>query len=262
MVRRGFGRFYPASSPLHALDPRTKLLGTVLVVAGLFFVGSLAGLALFAAAVGLLFVASRVPPRAFLGALWPVSYIVLLTFVFQALFYHRGAIVFSSGPVEVHAGGIRMGFFLASRIVLLVLAAGLLTATTSPLALADGLEILLSPLRRVRFPVHELTMMVTIALRFIPTLQEEAERIREAQAARGAVFDEGGLLGRARSFVPILVPLTVGAFRQADELAEAMESRGYRGGAGRTRYRELHFGGQDALALTCAALLFLAGVAL
>ena len=158
--------------------------------------------------------------------------------------------------------GCGSGFFLALRILLLVSAAGLLTATTAPVALADGIEDLLSPLKRVRFPAHEVAMMMTIALRFIPTLGEEAEKIKGAQAARGADFSEGGPLRRARSLLPVLVPLTVGAFRRADELAEAMESRGYRGGEGRTRYRELRFRARDALALCVTVLVLLIGVLL
>jgi energy-coupling factor transport system permease protein len=140
--------------------------------------------------------------------------------------------------------------------------AGRLTATTAPVALADGIEDLLSPLKKVRFPAHEVAMMMTIALRFIPTLGEEAEKIKGAQAARGADFSEGGPLRRARSLVPVLVPLTVGAFRRADELAEAMESRGYKGGEGRTRYRELRFRTRDALALIATVLVLLIGVLL
>ena len=152
--------------------------------------------------------------------------------------------------------------FLAFRVLLLVWMAGLLTATTGPVALADGLEDLLSPLKRVRFPAHEVAMMVTIALRFIPTLQEEASKITRAQAARGADFGEGGPIRRARSLLPVLLPLVIGAFRRADELAEAMESRGYRGDAGRTRYRELRFGLRDAAALAATVLVLALAVAL
>jgi energy-coupling factor transport system permease protein len=140
--------------------------------------------------------------------------------------------------------------------------AGLLTATTAPVALADGIEDLLSPLKMLRFPAHELAMMMTIALRFIPTLHEEAQKIARAQAARGADFSEDGFLRRVRAMMPVLVPLTIGAFRRADELAEAMESRGYRGGDGRTRYRELRFRVRDALALTAAALMLVGGILL
>jgi energy-coupling factor transport system permease protein len=155
-----------------------------------------------------------------------------------------------------------MGLFLALRILLLVSAAGLLTATTAPVTLADGIEDLLSPLKKLRFPAHEGAMMMTIALRFIPTLHEEAHKITKAQAARGADFSEGSPIRRVRAMLPVLIPLTIGAFRRADELAEAMESRGYRGGEGRTRYRELRFRARDALALVGAALVLVGGILL
>jgi energy-coupling factor transport system permease protein len=205
---------------------------------------------------------SRIPAGTFLRLLRPVMFIVALTVLFQILFAREGVSLFEWGLLEVHSDGLRLGFFLALRILLLVSSAGLLTATTAPVALADGIEDLLSPLKRVRFPAHEVAMMMTIALRFIPTLGEEAEKIKGAQSARGADFSMGGPLRRARSLVPVLVPLTVGAFRRADELADAMESRGYRGGEGRTRYRELRFRKKDALALAVTLLVLLVGILL
>lgn len=259
---RTFGRFYPAVSLLHELDPRAKILATAIFILGIFLVGSIPGLLEVAAALAVLVVASRVPPGVFLRTLRPVAIIVILTALFQILFSREGVTLFEWGILQVHEGGLSMGFFLALRILLLVLAAGLLTATTSPVALADGVEDLLSPLKRFRFPAHEVAMMTTIALRFIPTLQEEAQKIMNAQAARGASFAEGGLIRRAQAFLPVLVPLTVGAFRRADELAEAMESRGYRGGEGRTRYRELRFQVRDALALAVAAVVIALGALL
>ena len=251
---RGVGRFYPVGSPLHELDPRTKVVATAVFVVGLFFVDSALGFLAAGVATVALVAASRVPPRAFLGLLRPVLFIVALTFLFQVLFSRDGPELFAWGLLQVHEGGLRLGLLLAARILILVTAAGLLTATTAPVALADGMEDLLSPLKRLRFPAHEVAMMMTIALRFIPTLGEEAEKISRAQAARGANFEDGGLLRRARALVPLLVPLTVGAFRRADELAEAMESRGYRGGVGRVRYRELRFRARDAVALLLTLL--------
>jgi len=256
------GQFYPVASPVHDLDPRAKILATAVLVAGLFLVDSTAGLLFVAAALVALVAASRIPLRRFLRLLRPVLFIVVLTVTFQVLFSREGATVFEWGFLEVHAGGLRLGFFLALRILLLVGVAGVLTATTAPVALADGIEDLLSPLKRVWFPAHEVAMMMTIALRFIPTLGEEAEKIKGAQAARGADFSEGGPLRRARSFLPVLIPLTVGAFRRADQLADAMESRGYRGGEGRTRYRELRFRVSDALALALTLILLLVGILL
>ena len=251
---RGVGRFYPVGSPLHELDPRTKVVATAVFVVGLFFVDSALGFLAAGVATVALVAASRVPPRAFLGLLRPVLFIAALTFLFQVLFSRDGPELFAWGLLQVHEGGLRLGLLLAARLLILVTAAGLLTATTAPVALADGMEDLLSPLKRLRFPAHEVAMMMTIALRFIPTLGEEAEKISRAQAARGANFEDGGLLRRARALVPLLVPLTVGAFRRADELAEAMESRGYRGGVGRVRYRELRFRARDAVALLLTLL--------
>ena len=260
MATRSFGQFYPVASPLHGLDPRAKIVAVAVFVVGLFLVDSVPGLLVVAVAVAALVGASRIPARLFLRVLRPVAFIVTLTALFQILFSREGATLLEWGPLEVHAGGLRLGLFLALRIVLLVSVAGLLTATTAPVALADGMEDLLSPLKRLRLPAHEVAMMMTIALRFIPTLGEEAEKITRAQASRGADFSGGGPLRRVRALIPVLVPLTVGAFRRADELAEAMESRGYRGGEGRTRYRELRFRTRDALALTLTLLILLAGV--
>jgi energy-coupling factor transport system permease protein len=247
-------------SPLHELDARAKILSTGILAVGLFLVDSVAGLLLISAAVILLVAASRVPPRVFLNFLKPVALIVALTVLFQVFFSREGEALLEWGFLQVHEGGLFRGLFLALRILLLVSTAALLTATTAPVELADGIEDLLSPLKRLRFPAHELAMMITIALRFIPTLHEEAQKITRAQAARGADFSEGGPIRRARAMLPVLVPLTIGAFRRADELAEAMESRGYRGGEGRTRYRELRFRARDALALAAAALVVVGGI--
>ena len=259
---RSLGQFYPVASPLHALDARAKILATAVLAVGLFLVDSVAGFLVIAAAIVLLVGASRVPPGAFFRLLRPVAFIVALTVVFQVFFSREGATLLEWGFLEVHEGGLGMGLFLALRILLLVSVAGLLTTTTAPVALADGIEDLLAPLKKLRFPAHEVAMMMAIALRFIPTLQEEAQKITKAQAARGADFSEGGLVRRVRAMLPVLVPLTIGAFRRADELAEAMESRGYRGGEGRTRYRELRFRARDALALAAAALVVVGGILL
>ena len=259
---RTLGQFYAVDSPVHALDARAKILAVAILAVGLFAVGSLAGFLVVGAALLLCVAASRVPPGTFLAFVRPVLPIVLATALFQALFSREGEVLFQWGFVEVRDAGLRLAAFLVLRILLLVGAAGLLTATTSPLALADGIEDLLSPLKKLRLPVHEVAMMMSIALRVVPTLADEAARILKAQAARGADFSEGGLFKRARAMLPVLVPLTVGAFRRADELAEAMESRGYRGGEGRTRYRELRFRKRDALALVLTALVLLVGVLL
>jgi len=257
---RSLGQFYPVASPLHGLDARAKILDTGILAVGLFLVDSVAGLLLISAVVALLVAASRVPPGTFVGFLRPVVFIVALTVLFQVFFSREGEMLLRWGFLEVHEGGITTGLFLALRILLLVSTASLLTATTAPIALTDSIEDLLSPLKRLRFPAHELAMMTTIALRFIPTLHDEAQKIMRAQAARGADFSEGGPIRRAQAMLPVLVALTIGAFRSADELAEAMESRGYRGGEGRTRYREQCFRARDALGLGAAVLVVVGGV--
>ena len=259
---RALGQFYPVDSQIHALDPRAKILAVAVLAVGLFLVASLAGFLVVGAALAACVPASRVPPAVFYGFLRPVFPIVVATALFQVLFSREGEVLFGWGILQVRDAGLALAAFLALRILLLVGAAGLLTATTSPLALADGVEDLLSPLKKLRFPVHEVAMMMSIALRFVPTLADEAGRITKAQAARGADFSEGGLLTRARAMLPVLVPLTIGAFRRADELAEAMESRGYRGSEGRTRYRKLRFGPRDWLAPVLAVVVVVAAVSL
>ncbi|WP_047863928.1 energy-coupling factor transporter transmembrane component T family protein [Rubrobacter aplysinae] len=260
MSFRGLGQFHAADSLLHRLDPRAKILAVLLIAAGLFLVESIAGLLAVGAFVTALVVVARIPLPGFLRMLRPVALVVAFTAIFQVLFVREGDLLFSLWVVEVYSGGLRLALFLALRILVLVAAAALLTATTSPISLTDGLEDLLSPLKKLRFPSHEVAMMMTIALRFIPTLYDEARKITTAQKARGADFESGGLIGRLRALLPMLIPLTVGAFARADELAEAMESRGYAGGGGRTRYRELRFGALDAAALVVAALVPLGGL--
>lgn len=259
---RSFGQFYPVESLLHTLDPRAKISAVALLVVGLFLVDSIVGFLAVAGALAALVAVGRIPLLTFLRLLRPVLFIVALTALFQILFSREGTTLFEWGILEVHTGGVVTGLTLAMRILLLVSAANLLTATTAPVALADGIEDLLSPLKRIGFPSHEVAMMMTIALRFIPTLYEEARKIMKAQAARGADYEDGGMIRRARAMVPVLVPLTVGAFRRADELAEAMESRGYRGGEGRSRYRELRFRPRDAAALVVVVLILAGGVLL
>ena len=257
---RTLGQLYPVDSWVHALDPRAKILAVAVLAVGLFLVGSLAGFLVVGVVLALCVAASRVPLGVFFVSMRPVLPIVVATALFQALFSREGEVLLAWGFLEVRDAGLRLAAFLVLRILLLVGAAGLLTATTSPLALADGVEDLLSPLKTLRFPVHEVAMMMSIALRFVPTLADEAGRIMKAQAARGADFSEGGLLKRARAMLPVLVPLTVGAFRRADELAEAMESRGYRGSEGRTRYRELRFGLRDGLVPVLAVVVLVVAV--
>lgn len=252
------GQFVPGDSPVHRLDPRTKILAMIAYIVLVFLVRAMPVFA-----VPLLFVlgallASGVSARYALSSLRPMRWLIAFMFLINLFFTQGERVLFSWWIVRVTTEGVRQAVFISLRLILLVAGTSLLTLTTSPIALTDGLERLLKPLKRIRFPAHELAMMMTIALRFIPTLLEETERIRKAQMARGADFETGGLLARARAMVPLLVPLFVSAFRRADELAMAMESRCYHGGEGRTRMHELHYARRDLLAALLIALLLAA----
>lgn len=255
-----FGQYVPRDSALHRLDPRTKILAVGVLSVALFATGSFAGLgALAAALVGLLMV-GRIPLGFATRGLRPLAFLLSLTVVLNAFFTGGEGTtpVVTLGPLVATAEGLRAGAVAAGRLLLLVGLASLLTFTTSSVELADGIEWLLRPLRRVGVPGHELAMMTTIALRFVPTLLEETERILKAQAARGAEFGEGHLLRRAQALVPVMVPLLLSAFRRSEELALAMEARCYMAGAPRTRMRELRWRVADAV----AGALVLAGAAL
>lgn len=247
------GQYYPGDSLIHRLDPRSKLLVVSAQILGLFLVGRLVGLAGFALMIASMAVQARIPLGYLLRSLRPLLVIVLLTFVLNALFT-PGESLLRVGFVSVSREGLYRGLFMTLRLLLLITASSLLTLTTSPVALTDGLERILSPFRRLGVPAHEFAMMMTIALRFIPTLMEEADRTMKAQMARGADFGSGSLVRRARSFIPLLVPLFIGAFRRADELAVAMEARCYRGGEGRTRLKTLRITALDYVFMIAALL--------
>lgn len=256
------GQYLPRTSRLHRLDPRTKILLVTGLMIVLFFIRSFAGFGLFAVFLLCLFLLGEIPLGYALRGLRPVVFLLLLTVVLNTFFSGAGPgpELFRLGPLIATAGGLRTGLFVGLRLLLLVTATSLLTFTTSPVELTDGLERLLRPLRRVGVPAHELAMMMTISLRFIPTLLEETEKIMKAQMARGAEFSRGPVLHRARALVPVLVPLMLSAFRRSEELALAMEARCYHGGEGRTRMKELQWRSADlmAVALTAvASLLFL-----
>lgn len=224
-----FGQFVPGTSPVHRLDPRVKLGLVVSYVAVLFSVDNWWGLALAIGAAGVAILISGMPVRLALRGLRPVAWLLVFTLLANALRVDASDAVVSIGRVGIDAEGLRNGCFFAARIIALVLGTSLLTLTTSPIALTDALTRIMAPLRHLRVPVDDIAMMFSIALRFIPTTAEEAEKIVVAQTARGAVFDEGGPIKRARAWVPVLVPLFVNLFRRADDLALAMESRCYTG---------------------------------
>lgn len=238
------GQYYPGHSIAHRTDPRIKIILTIWFIVCIFFVEGFRGLGLFAAlALGVLWIA-RIPLKLLIKGLRPIFFILLFTYILNLL-TTPGEVVFRWWIFQVTQEGLWKATFMALRIVLLVMGTSLLTLTTAPLAMTDGMEALLSPLRIVRFPAHELAMMMSIALRFIPTLFDESEKIMKAQKARGADFETGNVLKRAQSLIPLMVPLFLNAFHRADELGTAMEARCYRGGAGRTRLNPLHFEAKD-----------------
>ena len=252
------GQFFPGNTIVHRLDPRTKLMAVILYIVALFNAKSPLTYALVAAVLAVCIVASRVPMKSLTRGLKPVYVIVAFTAVMNIFF--TGGTAVGEGWLLGHITyeGLTAAIYMVLRIVMLIMGTFLLTYTTSPIALTDGLENLLGPLKKLHLPVHELAMMMSIALRFIPTLTEEADRIMKAQSARGASFDEGGLIKRAKSVIPLLVPLFVSAFRRAEELAMAMEVRCYHGGEGRTRLHVLRFTRRDAIGLAAFALLIAA----
>lgn len=253
-----FGQFVPGESPVHVADARVKIALTFAYTVALFAIDSWLGLAATAAIAIAVLGASRVPVSLAARGLVPVLWLLAFTLLANSLMpASRSEPLVSVGPLIVDSRGLFTGLFFAVRIILLVLGTSLITLTTSPVALTDGLSLLMSPLRYVRFPVDDAAMMMSIALRFMPTTAEEAERIVVAQVARGADFGTGGPVRRARAWLPVLVPLFVRLFRRADDLAIAMEARCYRG-EGRTRLRESRMGGSDWAALVVGVALTMA----
>jgi len=257
------GQFFPGHTVLHRMDPRAKLLLTVCYITALFLAKNTAGYVLCCAALVFAILLSRVGFRSVLRGMKPVVFIVLFTAVLNLLYTPgEGAPLIQAGFIHIYAEGVRTAVFMVLRILLLISCTFLLTYTTSPILLTDALEDLLKGLKKLHVPVHELAMMMSIALRFIPTLIEETDKIMSAQRARGADFESGGLIRRAKALIPLLVPLFVSAFRRADELAVAMECRCYHGGEGRTRLRQLRYAGRDFAGLCvglglCAAVVLL-----
>ncbi len=249
------GQYVPGNSFVHRLDPRTKLLLMLLYIVMIFLVKEMWLFAIAAAFVLTVTLLSKIPFSYVLRSLKPIRLIVIFMFILNVLTITTGDVIAEFWIIKLTWGGIEQGVFITIRLVLLIMGTSLLTLTTTPIALTDALEKLLSPLKKLKFPAHELAMMMTIALRFIPTLIEEADKIMKAQMARGADFESGNLIRRAKNMVPILIPLFIGAFRRADELAMAMESRCYHGGDGRTRMRVLKLGAIDAYAAAVTIIL-------
>ncbi len=242
------GQYFPGDTIVHRLDPRTKLVSVVLYFIALFSANGFISTALVFVTLALCVALSRIKPRALLKGMKPLLFIIAFTAILN-LFYTEGRVLAQWWIFRITYEGVKRTILMMLRILLLVSCTFLLTYTTSPLQLTDGLEQLLRPLKKIGFPVHELAMMMSIALRFIPTLIEETDKIMSAQKARGADFETGSLMKRAKALLPILVPLFVSAFRRADELATAMECRCYHGGEGRTRMKVLRMGPADYLTL-------------
>ena len=255
------GQYFPGNSLLHRFDPRSKILFTVLFIAAIFLCKGLVSYGITLLILLMMIGISKVQPRVFLKGMKPVVFIVVCTAILN-LFYTSGTVLWSWGILKITEEGIWKAGFMVLRILMLIACTLLLTYTTSPILLTDGLEKLLRPLKKLNFPVHELSMMMCIALRFIPTLIQETDKIISAQKARGADFDSGNLIQKAKALIPILIPLFISSFRRAEELAIAMECRCYHGDEGRTSLRQLRYAGRDyglivfSIAL-CAGILVL-----
>lgn len=242
------GQHIPGDSVIHRLDPRIKILSAISLIVLLFLVNGFIGYGLVALGIAYIMWASGIPWKFVIRGVKPLFVILALTLTLH-LFMTEGRVIFQIWFLKVTWEGLVRGLMMGSRLILLIIGTSMLTLTTSPMQLTAGIETLLKPGTKIGIPAHELAMMMTIALRFIPTLLEETEKIMKAQMARGADFQSGGIMQRAKSMIPLLVPLFVNAFRRADDLAIAMEARGYRGGEGRTKFKELQFSRLDFVAI-------------
>ena len=254
------GQYYDVESVVHKLDPRTKIIATVVYIISLFCVKNILGFLL--AGIGLLAAVklARIPLRFILRGLKTVMVLLLFTVVLN-IFLVEGTAIVQWGFISITREGIYTAVFMAARRVLLIIGCSMMTLTTTPIQLTDGIERLLRPLKKIKVPVHDIAMMMSIALRFIPILMEETDKIMKAQTARGADFESGGLVQKAKSLIPVLVPLFISAFRRADDLATAMEARCYHGDEGRTRMKELKYHARDHIAKLCLVV-FLVGLVL
>ncbi len=255
-----FGQYIPGKSFLHCLTPQIKLLSLLALLVALFVIKSFLGLGLFMILIVGLYGYSGMSLRRLITGLRPVLYIIIFTLAVYTLSARGGVVLLRVGRFTVESQGISEGLFMVFRLILLIWISLLLTLTTAPLSLTSGIEVLLKPLRWLRFPVAEIALIMTIAIRFIPTLMEENRRIMIAQIARGASFDTGGVRQKIRNLTPLVVPLFVGAFRRADELSLAMEARGYRVGASRTSLKKTVAGPADWLTLLCSLVILAATI--
>ncbi|MGL4772817.1 MAG: energy-coupling factor transporter transmembrane component T family protein [Clostridium sp.] len=250
------GQYLPGESFTHKLDPRTKIIIAILFIASLFIIDKFVGYILISAFLVAVLVNAKIQPRFILKGLKPIVFLIILTSIFNLFMIKgQGEPIFEFGFLAVYQEGITTAVFMALRLIFLVIGTSILTLTTSPIELTDGIERLLKPIGKEL--AHEIAMMMTIALRFIPTLMDETDKIMKAQKARGADFETGNIIQKAKSLIPLLVPLFISSFRRADELAMAMESRCYRGGSGRTRMKQLVFGKNDIIAFGIFSIIFI-----
>ena len=256
------GQYFPGNSPVHRLDPRTKLIILVMYIVALFSASSWLSYGIVFVFLAMSITISKIPVKSIVRGMKPLVLILVFTGVLNLFFTPGETVLVSFWVITITLEGLVRAFFMVARILMLITGTFLLTYTTSPISLTDGLEALMSPLKRLRLPVHELSMMMCIALRFIPTLIEETDKIMSAQKARGADFESGKLMERVKALVPILVPLFISAFRRADELATAMECRCYQGGDGRTKMKLLRYKLGDFKAMAIGAALIAAVIVL
>lgn len=249
------GQYFPGKSPIHLLDPRTKLLFLIIYFIALFTADGWISYGIVLVFLSAVIYMTTIPLKTIVKGLKPLIFILVLTGILNLFMTPGENVLVSFWGLKITTEGLVQAIFMVSRILMLIVGTFLLAYTTSPIALTDGLESLLGPLKKLHLPVHELSMMMCIALRFIPTLIEETDKIMSAQKARGADFETGSLMQRVKALVPILVPLFIGAFRRADELATAMECRCYQGGEGRTKMKTLHYKRRDFVAFASGAVL-------
>ena len=259
--RMTLGQYYPADSVLHKMDPRVKLTGTIVYIIALFLAKSIWGYLLAAAFLVSVIIISKVPVKFMVKGMRSIVLLIVITVLFN-MFMTPGETLVEFGRVHITKEGAALASAMAIRLIFLIMGSNIMTLTTTPNQLTDGLESLMSPLKIIHMPVHEVAMMMSIALRFIPILMEETDKIMKAQMARGASFDEGNLIERAKSLVPLLVPLFVSAFRRAGDLALAMEARCYRGGEHRTKMKPLCYKAGDYIGYVVLAALFAAAIAI
>ncbi len=254
------GQYYPADSKIHHLDPRVKIVCTFIYLVSLFLFDNVLGYVIATLFLVSVIRISKVPFRFIVKGLKPVMILLMITVTFNLFLTTTGEVLIQLGILRVTTDGLRAAFYMAVRLIYLILGSSLMTFTTTPNALTDGIEAILWPLNKIKFPVHEIAMMMSIALRFIPILLEETDKIMKAQIARGADLESGNIIQKAKSMVPILIPLFVSAFRRANELAMAMEARCYRGGEGRTKMKPLVYKKNDYVAYTIVIFYLVAAV--